>query len=501
MSTEKTRHLQLNKWAPTDRLFLDEWNENFETIDRQVENTKTHLSKTGTKPELNDIGKEVNPSAIKYVETIPSSVNLLDLSKVENGGYYEYSTGVWTEFVEVASSGLIPVDIGQLYSKNTRSGQITFWDESNNFVSGLEIEVATTFTVPTNNTIAYMRVTISHTLVPLHEVMLVMGSVLPLEYVSYSGEKYKFPKDKFVFEVDENERKSEIFMTPDIKEYERVTNPVITKEIVTDRQNPSGTADPFIVFDAGKYHMFFEVLGGTNPNNSQTSDEIGHAWSYNLVDWNYTQIVLSHEIHGHRSAYPNVFKYDGDWYMLPDTMLDVKLYKAINFPTEWEFQENLLPGTFVDTNVFKIGEIWFMTTSTIPADNVILYYNTSGDWRNTNWTIHPLGNIIAQDGVEKGKRNAGNIFHGGDYIIMPVQITPVATNMYGEYTHWYKISDLTTTDCTITNLGKAIEASHIGDWKNDAMHHISHVDHSNGTIFAVDGLRDGEYTVGLYKDA
>ncbi|WP_391116728.1 hypothetical protein [Psychrobacillus sp. L3] len=48
MSTEKTGYLQLNIWAPKERLFLDEWNENFETIDREVENTKKQLSETTT---------------------------------------------------------------------------------------------------------------------------------------------------------------------------------------------------------------------------------------------------------------------------------------------------------------------------------------------------------------------------------------------------------------------------------------------------------------------
>ncbi|QFF99857.1 hypothetical protein PB01_14050 [Psychrobacillus glaciei] len=58
MSTEKTENLKLNICEPTERLFLDEWNENFETIDGDVEKTKTQLEETVKK--VNGVSHNVN---------------------------------------------------------------------------------------------------------------------------------------------------------------------------------------------------------------------------------------------------------------------------------------------------------------------------------------------------------------------------------------------------------------------------------------------------------
>ncbi|MFJ8064755.1 hypothetical protein ACIQYS_08995 [Psychrobacillus sp. NPDC096426] len=72
---EKTKNLQLNIWAPTERLFLDEWNENFETIDRVVENTKTQLAETTT--NLNKL--------INYANVVEkSNIYEIDASNVTN---------------------------------------------------------------------------------------------------------------------------------------------------------------------------------------------------------------------------------------------------------------------------------------------------------------------------------------------------------------------------------------------------------------------------------
>lgn len=441
------------------------------------------------------------PSAIQHIETIPSGANLLDLSKSESGGYYSYNTGAWTAGANIASSALIPVDLNTTYTKNTTGGQLTYWDVDGNYVSGVDILSAQTFTTPATPSIKSMRMSIVVPSTQISNAMVVKGSALPTEYVPFAVEKYKFSKDKFILEPSGTYK---TYTTPEVKEYSQVVNPIITTSIVTDRTDVDGVADPFIVFDKGRYHLFFEVLGGVNPNTSATSDEIGHAYSDDLINWTYTQVVISHEIHGHRSAFPNVFKYNDEWYMVPDTAGNIKLYKATNFPLVWEFQADLVTGTFVDTNVFKVNDLWFLTTSKILGDganDLTLYYNASGEWRNNLWKEHPLGNIIARDDVERGKRNAGNIFHGGDYIIMPLQITPVASGIYGEYTDWYKLSNLTGTTCTVTRLGRAVDPSHTGNWKDGAMHQISHVEHDNGTIYAVDGWNSGVYSIGLYKNA
>jgi len=297
------------------------------------------------------------------------------------------------------------------------------------------------------------------------------------------------------------------FVVPTLDDFGNITNPIITRNDVTDVNNPLGTADPFIVFDGETYHMFFEVLQAYNIATQSFTDGVAHAYSTDLVNWTYTQVVLSPETDGVRAAYPNVFEYNDNYYMIPDQAGNVEAFFATSFPLEWDYHSTLLEGNFVDTNVFEVGGIWYMTTTEQPYNSISLYYNTSGDWRNNQWTAHPAGLIIAEDWVEKGYRGAGNPFVYEDYVVMPVQVTPVATNVYGEYTTWYKLSNLSTTTVTVEQLGTAVGAQHNGSWNDLAMHHISHAPYGDGYVYAVDGYAyyasgtgQAEYTIGLYTD-
>ena len=445
----------------------------------------------------------VTDKRLAKVEKIPNSVNILNPERVINGGYYHFQTGAWTPAADLASTDFTEIKIAEKITLNTGSGQITFWDQYFNFVFGVDIMQAGQITGPTTPGVKYFKAAIYTPNMPINKAMIVRGDTMPSTYIPYAEEKYIFPAKNYEFE---SQKITKTYTTPEIKEHVRVTNPIITKAIVTDRINNSGgVADPFIVFDKGRYHMFFEILGSQHPVSGIITDEIGHAYSDNMKDWTYTQVVLPYSTFGHRSAYPNVFKIDEIWYMLPDTVGPIKLYRATNFPLEWEFVTNLMSDTnYVDTNVFKIGTVWYMTTSVITeagANSIKLFYNISGDWKNTNWVAHPIDTLVVESGTEKGKRNAGNIFHGGDYIIFPSQVSPTSSGVYGEYTDWYKLSNITTTTATISKLGRALDKSGLGDWKDKAMHHISHVEHDNGTIFAVDGVKDGVYSIGLYTDA
>ena len=213
------------------------------------------------------------------------------------------------------------------------------------------------------------------------------------------------------------------------------------------------------------------------------------------------------ETDGTRAAYPNVFEYQDSYYMVPDLAGNIEAFVATDFPLEWEYNSTLMEGNFVDSNIFQVGDIWYMTTSENPYNSIGLYYNTSGDWRNDQWVMHPAGLIIEEDLSEKGYRGAGNPFIYEDYVVMPVQVTPVDTGVYGQYTSWYKLSNLSTTTATVEYLGEAIESQNNGDWSSLAMHHISHAPYGDGYIYAVDGLANysqgtgtEEYTIGLYTE-
>lgn len=287
-----------------------------------------------------------------------------------------------------------------------------------------------------------------------------------------------------------------------IKPFSSVNNPVITKEMITDRQ-AVGVADPFIVEDNGRYHMFFEVLTARH-------DEIGHAYSDNLIDWTYTQIVL--DSHWHRSAYPQVFKVDGLWYMIPDSAGrgNIRLYQAEAFPYQWEYVTTLIDTskaikrTIVDSNIFEYQGTWYMTT-TGGEDGwnkgVALYINTSGDWKNNQWRKHPANIIIPTNAAYSTHvRGAGNPMIFDDHIFLPIQATPTSTKIYGEKAFLFMLTNLTPTTVTVKNLGVLVEGQKNDSWNSLSMHHVAHAPYKDRDIFVVDGQNEaGEYSIGLYQ--
>lgn len=441
--------------------------------------------------------------------TIIRSQNLFNKNTAIAGGYYEWTNGTWKIHSGYYSSDLIPVDFGKWY-RFDGAVNVSFWDKDSSYISG---NLTTTEVQIINENIKYLRLAIPK--LKVDTMMVTERHLYPSTYVPYEETKYVF-SDKWL--IDENNiskeamknlfneiSNSEIESTEKLgllKPYSKVTNPILTKNIVTDRNASRGVADPFIVKNNGRYHCFFEVL-------SDVADEIGHAYSDNLIDWTYTQIVLSKEVHGHRSAYPYVFNVDGIWYMVPDSSADyVKLYKATDFPNKWEFVTNLLDTTLettkavVDTNIFKFKGLWYMTTTggkTGWDTGVALYVNKSGDFKNNLWELHPEGLIIQTTDVDRGLRGAGNPIVYEDYVLLPIQATPKATGVYGQYTYLYKLSDLSDTTVNAVNLGKLTSNSGGVSWNSKSSHHVSSTDFFGGKIFAVDGqTENGVYSVGLY---
>ena len=111
--------------------------------------------------------------------------------------------------------------------------------------------------------------------------------------------------------------------------------PVLTGADVTDR-SADFVADPFMFHENNTWYMFFEV-----GNYTTGYSEIGLATSNDGFSWTYQQIVLSE--HGGSNpfdlAYPYVFKWDGTYYLIPETYSqnEVRLYEATNFPYSWTF--------------------------------------------------------------------------------------------------------------------------------------------------------------------
>ena len=88
-----------------------------------------------------------------------------------------------------------------------------------------------------------------------------------------------------------------------------VLNPIITALDITDIK-ARFVADPFMLWQNGAWHLFFEVL-----NNDRNKGEIGYAQSPDPVTWEYGGIVLKEKFH---LSYPYVFAHEGETYMIPE---------------------------------------------------------------------------------------------------------------------------------------------------------------------------------------
>lgn len=106
-------------------------------------------------------------------------------------------------------------------------------------------------------------------------------------------------------------------------------------------------ADPLMFSDGGKTWLFVEAF-----NNKAHKGEIG---VFDIVDGKAQNFQILIQTPTHMS-YPFVFKYQDEYYMIPETGAagHIALYKAKNFPYDWEIDTILLEGSvYRDTTVVQ----------------------------------------------------------------------------------------------------------------------------------------------------
>jgi len=153
-------------------------------------------------------------------------------------------------------------------------------------------------------------------------------------------------------------------------------SPVLTAQDVLDIP-ADFVADPFLLTLGDTWYLFFEAL-----NNSTGQGDIGYATSDNGLDWTYQQIVLDEPYH---LSYPYVFEWLGDYYMVPESyqVSSILLYRAVNFPTDWEFVAPLVSGLpYVDPSPFYYNDVWWMFAGSGLHDTLHLFYadELAGPW-------------------------------------------------------------------------------------------------------------------------
>jgi len=258
---------------------------------------------------------------------------------------------------------------------------------------------------------------------------------------------------------------------------EGARNPVLTRHDVRGLAS-AFVADPFMILAHDVWYMFFEVM------NQQTGrGEIGLATSRDGLVWTYQQIVLAESFH---LSYPYVFEWDGECYMVPETLGAgaIRLYQAQPFPTRWICLGPLIKGDWADPSIFRFDDLWWMFACSTPYqhDQLHLYYAEKllGPWRE-----HPRSPI-----VESNKQNARP---AGRVVVVDGKIVRFSQDCipdYGTRVRAFEISRLTTTEYEEAEYHNNPVLTAGGHrWNGLRMHHLDPHQLPDGRwIACVDGL-------------
>jgi len=268
------------------------------------------------------------------------------------------------------------------------------------------------------------------------------------------------------------------------------TNPVLTAASVTDKV-AKYVADPFIYHEGNTWYMFFEIY-----LNSMDIGDIGLATSSDCFNWTYKQVVLHEAFH---LAYPQVFKWDGTYYMVPESYSrnEVRLYKATNFPYTWTFVNALVSGRdYVDSNIFRYNNTWWMFAPTTTFNTYLFY---SDNLTNpSSWHAHPMNPIVSAD-ASKAREGGRVIVFKGNQILRLAQKCDVS---YGEAVRAFQVDTLTKTSYAEHEISQnpIVSASGSG-WNKDGMHTVDPWWIGDRWLAAVDGVNyqpSEVWSIGIY---
>ena len=259
----------------------------------------------------------------------------------------------------------------------------------------------------------------------------------------------------------------------DLNDPQNVSNPVLTREDITD-VDALFIADPFMIVENKEYNMFFEVL-----NRETNQGDIGLAKSRDGVNWQYQKIVLDEPFH---LSYPYIFSWDNNYYLIPESGEDmsVRLYKAASFPDKWEYVGDLLSGhTYIDPSIFHYKGMWWLFTYTYRGI-LNLYYSED---LLKGWRPHPQNPIVKFD--KNISRPAGRVFN---YEGRLYRLAQSGIPRYGSSVFAFEITDISKESYEekiasekpiITFTGKG--------WNAGRMHHVDLHKLGDRWIGAVDG--------------
>jgi hypothetical protein len=255
-----------------------------------------------------------------------------------------------------------------------------------------------------------------------------------------------------------------------------VANPVLTHADVSDFP-ASFVADPFMVFEAGSWYMFFEVMNAVTGIGA-----IGLAVSRDAANWQYRRIVLKEPFH---LSYPYVFRWQDEYYMVPESLgaEAVCLYRAAPFPERWLPAGSLVKGGLADPSLCRHGNQWWMFACGAPRrhDNLRLFHSAD---LTRGWTEAATSPLI--DGDRRISRPAGRIVAWNGRIIRFAQD---CESCYGKQVRAFQV-DVLLPDAYHEDQAPepVLRPDPLGRWNSSGMHHVdAHPATGETWIACVDG--------------
>lgn len=175
-------------------------------------------------------------------------------------------------------------------------------------------------------------------------------------------------------------------------------------------------ADPFLARDGERLWVFFEELAYVAPKGKlrclsiDAGGQIGKPFD-----------VLEEGCH---LSYPNVFRFDDHWYMLPESSerRDLILYRARRFPNDWEPVAQLLTNVrVVDATLHRDNGTWWLMAGSADSpggafDDTLHVYRAAA--LTGPWIASPR-NAVRSD--PSCSRPAGPLFRWKGQWVRPVQ--------------------------------------------------------------------------------
>ncbi len=191
-------------------------------------------------------------------------------------------------------------------------------------------------------------------------------------------------------------------------------------------------ADPFPVYEDGKYYLFLEEFLFDRQKGHialmEMDEEGNHGAPVPILERPY------------HLSYPFVFQHKGVYYMVPESAENrtVDLYRCAAFPHRWEYQRTLLDGVkAVDATLHWQEGRWWMFVNIAESeeasscDELFLFH--TADLLQGEWIPHPSNPVISD---VKRARPAGRLFREGGRLYRPSQ------NCAHRYGYGFQISEV-----------------------------------------------------------